>query len=494
MKRFKLCAFIMSAAFIGNMSASCGDLGDKTIVTDTRTLSGTSNEPTPIETIFAPDIKAIDCGGRDYVILSREITPSYNGNPYAEFTASEMNADVLNDSVYKRNMYIEEKYNLNLVSIETNNVAGDAQKAVLAADDSYDLLSISARPAFNMAINNQLMNINKLPYVNFDKPWWMSYVLENTSIGGNNFFMAGMMNIGMLNTVGITYFNKSLADKFDITYPYQDVKNGKWTIDNMLFLCKGVTSDLNGDSVFDEKDRYGLECSSFAWQPLYYGSDNLMIKKDANDLPYFDSGSERMYDTILKIIELLNNKETTLNVNHLSGVGDLGMLTVNLFMNDQALFFVELIYGVPPLRNMESYFGILPMPKYDSAQERYSTYIHTSNASVMAVPVTNTNSELTGSLLEDIAYQSYELVLPAFYDIMLKTKFARDDESAEMLDIIYENISVDLSLLMIDNGINIDGVLRNACTSGDTGITSKLAANEEIYKQALEKATDAFIK
>ena len=494
MNKKKLFALILAAAITCGLVSACSNGADGGAIDTGESVTAADETVQTETTVIAPNIKAIDCGGRDYTILNRKVTPNYNGHPYAEFSAEEETGEVLNDAVYKRNLYIEEKYNLNIVSVEAEDVFTEAQKTIMASDASFDLISIGPRYAFTLAINNLLQNINNLPYIDFDKQWWMSYVLESSSVGGKNYFMAGMMNIGMLNTVGITYLNKSLADTFNIKYPYEDVKAGIWTMDNMLSLSRIVTSDLNGDGKFDENDRYGIVCSSFAWQPLYYGTDNLIIKKDQNDLPYFDSGNERMYDTLVKIIEMLNNKETTINVNHLTGYTDLGALTVEIFKTDKALFFIELIYGVPPLRDMESDFGILPMPKYDENQKRYSTYIHTQHSTVMAVPVTNSDNELTGSLLEDFAYKSYELILPTFYDIMLKTKFARDNESAEMLDIIYENISIDIALLMIDSGINVDNILRGACTAGDTSITSKLAANKEAYDKALEKAVEALMK
>ncbi|MBQ7719228.1 MAG: hypothetical protein IJT56_01480, partial [Clostridia bacterium] len=201
---------------------------------------------------------------------------------------------------------------------------------------------------------------------------------------------------------------------------------------------------------------------------------------------------QSIYDTLTKVIEILNNDETTLNVNHVKTNEDLGGLTVRRFREDKALFFIELIYGVPPLRDMDSDFSLLPMPKASESQADYSTYIHVQKATAMAVPSTMSGDGLTlaGSVLGDLAFESAKTIQPVFYDVMLKTKFSRDAESSEMLDIIYANIRTDIALAMLTSGINIDGELRSACTAGDTAIVSKLTANKEKYDNTLIKLVD----
>ena len=208
-------------------------------------------------------------------------------------------------------------------------------------------------------------------------------------------------------------------------------------------------------------------------------------------MPYLDAASENNYDAIAAVVAFLNNDASTYNVNHSTGVSDLGALTVDMFKNDQALFFIELMYGVPEFREMESDFGLLPLPKATEAQNQYSTYLHPGNATSMAVPVINTELDKAGMILEDMAFYSGEYVRPAFYDIMLKSKFARDNDSARMLDIILHEFTIDLALIMNTSGIDIDSLMRTAATKGTTDILSSIAANDQKYAEILRKAVDA---
>ena len=59
-----------------------------------------------------------------------------------------------------------------------------------------------------------------------------------------------------------------------------------------------------------------------------------------------------------------------------------------------------------------------------------------------------------------------------------------------MLDIILNNFTVDLALVMSSYGIDIDSLMRNAATKNETAILSTIAANADKYKEILNKAAE----
>ena len=65
----------------------------------------------------------------------------------------------------------------------------------------------------------------------------------------------------------------------------------------------------------------------------------------------------------------------------------------------------------------------------------------------MAIPVYNNNLEMTGKIIEGLAAESYKQLVPAYYEVALKTKYSRDEESVRMLDLIYEGVVYDFGLL-----------------------------------------------
>ncbi|MBQ8578278.1 MAG: hypothetical protein IJ449_10005, partial [Clostridia bacterium] len=101
-----------------------------------------------------------------------------------------------------------------------------------------------------------------------------------------------------------------------------------------------------------------------------------------------------------------------------------------------SFFFIE------SMRGMDTDFGIIPYPKYDEAQENYHTRV--CYYFPVVVPSTNADTDMTGYLLEILNYRSYHDVIPAYYDISLKTKGTRDEASAQMLDLIFSSRVIDI--------------------------------------------------
>lgn len=281
-----------------------------------------------------------------------------------------------------------------------------------------------------------------------------------------------------MNGVGVVFFNKEMADQYGIDDMYDTVREGKWTLDTFTSYCKGVSMDLNGDQTLDEKDQFGLTINGFAWQPLYAGTSSSIIAKDENDIPYFQWDTERNIDIITELIRFTNDRESVILVNqfpYLEKNGGWGHVNISMFSENRALFWIEIIYGVQQLREMDTDFGILPMPKYEKEQEHYTSYLHCNWANTTVLPVTNIDMELTGRILEDIAYQSSITVRPAFYDTTLKGKISRDNDSGDMLDIIYAHINLDLVMLM-SGQLPVDTNMRSFLIDNNTDFTSKIAS------------------
>ena len=98
------------------------------------------------------------------------------------------------------------------------------------------------------------------------------------------------------------------------------------------------------------------------------------------------------------------------------------------------------------------------------------------------------NIERTGILLEAFAWESQDTIVPAFYDVMLNGKIARDEESSQSLDIIYNS-------LVYYNPIAVDILAVNLCTQvwkNNTDFASFFAKNEAKIQKEIDKAVEAF--
>lgn len=92
---------------------------------------------------------------------------------------------------------------------------------------------------------------------------------------------------------------------------------------------------------------------------------------------------------------------------------------------------------------MKDDFGVLPYPKWDDNQDTYYSRVE-GGAQVCIVPITNDKTDIAGAVIESMCSYSYNNVIPAYYEITIKNKYTRDDDSAEMFDLIIENRTYDL--------------------------------------------------
>jgi hypothetical protein len=134
-----------------------------------------------------------------------------------------------------------------------------------------------------------------------------------------------------------------------------------------------------------------------------------------------------------------------------------------MFENNQSLFFMQIMELVVRLRAMEIDFGVVPYPKLDANQQDYYTTVGSWHSGFMCVPIAQEDSFRTAAVLEALAAESMYTLLPAYYDIALVGKMIRDEESEEMLDIIFGSKVFDLGWMYQIGGYNeeIMNQLRN---------------------------------
>ena len=453
---------------------------------------GLTGEPTKEERM-EPDLPASDFGGYEFRILSRG--PDYNVHWYAkDIYAEEENGDPINDAVFKRNKTVEEKYNAKIVDIpENGDLAAKASKAVKANDNAYDLVCHGLSQISALVSDGYFCDLTHFPYIDLAKPWWDHKATEQLTINGKLFATVGNYLITDKDATWIIMFNKKVLMNNSLEDPYQMVKSGTWTMDKMLAMMKSVAKDLNGDGKMDDTDQWGLVSQYRNALAFYNGAGEYTAKVKAGK-PEITIYSNRAIDICEKVFALQADKNITINADEYISkypndtVWD-GMQLV-VFNTDRALFYYAGMNRVTLLRDMETDFGIIPPPKYDEGQDGYYPSVDVGCTSSVAVPVTVPDRDVTGILIEALCAQSQYTLLPAYYDISLKTKFARDDESSEMLDLIFGGRLYDIG--HIYNWGNITDFFYANFHKGANNIATFWEKNEAKAQKALEKTIDKF--
>ncbi|MGN1410493.1 MAG: hypothetical protein ACI4XJ_10015, partial [Eubacteriales bacterium] len=269
---------------------------------------------------------------------------------------------------------------------------------------------------------------------------------------------------------------------------YTLVNEGKWTFDKYGELAVAALSDLDGDGTMGKDDRYGMiGISKYMHCSLVQAADVMYVSKDADNYPVYSmTTDEKFVDVFGKIIDICNDNNAWFYT--ADGTNDSPAIH-NMFRNDQGLFLTTMFYLIESLRDMESEFGIIPFPKYDEAQSNYISRVSFFDTSI--IPVTVEDASRASIILEALSCESHNAVIPAYYDIALKSKYARDEESSAMIDIILDNRVLDFGDTYFCETIR-DGFVVGMFQNSNRDIVSSAKQREKVVNKTIDKMIEAY--
>jgi hypothetical protein len=425
----------------------------------------------------------VDWGGEEFTIIGRE------DHVFGELLVTEASTEVLDDAVYKRNLALEElcRLTMNCVGVPTDQLSSAVKADIKTGLGEYDAVHHHMAQTAALAADGQLLDFASLEGVDLSAPWWdegtASFVISDKV-----YFMNSAINYSDERTTYVMMFNKQLAEGKAID-PYAMVYDNEWTLDTFGGLITDVSYDLSGDGHFDENDVYGFVVTWETGNTFFYGSDlRYVICADGKD-PYMamdESALNKASDLLDKVLNIYYTNNAAFG--YIPGNEKLGK---TCFQEGRALFYTEVVQYVVALgKQMEGDFGVLPIPKYDSAQKEYITW---TNAICSTTSVTKAakETERLGKTLEIMAILSYQRVTPAFYDTVLQRKSVRDEQSQGMLDIIFNNRCYDMSVYY---DLGLESLFKTCVNENKTNYTSAYAKQSSKAQKALDKLIYNFAK
>lgn len=477
---------ILIIAFIALTAFSCGNANENPSNNDgTEQITTVDQLESDEETIdYAnDDLGEYDFEGYVFNVLSR-------ASGY--INVEEETGDILDDAMYTRNRNIEERFNF---TIKERRLEGAdmslAKTSLLAGDKSYDLMIIRCPDAYVYAQEGLIYSINDLPHVNLDKPYWDQSLTKEWSIANKTYFASSAADLPAYTHTVALLFNKQLAEDLGIENLYQLVKDGKWTFDKFAEIGSVARSDLNGDGAYDENDQYGYLATLRMISPAFWISGGVKtIEKDNDGIPKLTASESKF----IEVYEKLINITLTSNVWYQAKSPDVlnDPLLIDMFKNGKGLFYDSTFGGIPALRDMEIDFGILPYPKYNENQSQH--YTRLGWAELTCVPSYSDEKDLerTSVILEALACESAKSVIPAYYELALKTKSTRDEESESMIDILFNTRVFDFGDTIWSEYLR-DGIFAKIYLNKSDTLVSELEKNEKKINTAIDKTVNAFL-
>ena len=393
--------------------------------------------------------------------------------------------DLIADDIFDRSAWIEENYGVTLTCTYMSylNLPTTVSALVSSGSDEYHLVDDFGHGTINLFGKNFFYNLADIEYIDFEKPWWVDGAVNALSIGDYVEFVASDMLILDKGATAMMFYNIPMATDLGITGMYDDVRNYEWTIETLAEYAELGLRET-GNDVLDHEDIYGIANGDDPVTFLYYGAGFHLVNFDGVEFYYEYGSSEETFDVMITILEEIMYADFFWN----------GWLTRSevqgddqpSFKDDESLFSFGMAKNCNSMRDMESSYGILPIPMYDDNQETYYSQVSPHHDSMFAVPVSLKEEVLPkiGATLELLGYYSYYEVYPDFYDVVIQGRGTRDAESKEMLEIAFANRTYDLGMIYDPVGF-ADKVLRYTQTGN-----SNVASFFEQYQSQLEAAMD----
>ncbi len=462
---------------VGESSETVADTVTDTAIS-TEISTETLPETDPVQDALDALENKVDWGGKDFGMLYANDIGGYT----EEVEAEKTKGTVINDAVFQRNILFEETGKLNFVLIPVANgmITTKLNAEVQSGTGDFHLVTQTTSGTASLATAGLLYDYLSLDIDYDDKLWWDQGTLD-FALAGKVFFMNGPFNIVDDDVTFIMMFNKQLREDYHVPNLYDTVKKNEWTLDYFNSIISTLSKE-NGDGRWDEQDTYGFAGTVAIGQSFFYGADLQYIKNNRNmeapELMLTGSKMERALDVLA-----MSRKIT--QENHSSYIGADATLAnaTTIFVEGRSLFYSEAASYLRALNSgMKTEYGVLPIPKFTTDQEHYTTWSH-SIGSTLSIPTSIGKQDLEqfANVLELYAVLSQQYVRPAYYDNMLTVRNVRDAESAEMMDLIFDHRVCDMAMYFTELGF--ESIFWQSAAYADTFSSSYVKAANTFDKR-----------
>lgn len=476
MRKFITILLCLSMLFLSVAATGCANSGDR------------NNEK--IDTTL-DHLKGLDFEGAEVNIVYVE-----GGN--GEFTKRSLGLDPDDDTgdsvdqaVLKRNSEVESMLQVTLVpqsgAEHFDGLTAAISSSLASSSGEYDIIAGYQYFDIGIASKGWLLNLNNLAnydadYLRLDEDYWSQSYNESLSYNENTYWVTGDIALRFLGGMYCTFVNGDLYEAIlQKTYGhiYDLVREGKWTLDMLLEMMELVYKDSDGDTETSENDRLGfvLETSMDPIDGMAFGSQIQWTQRteDGINLVLRNNRTISFGEKMSKILA---------SRSFYAPAGDDSHNQMALFSSGNVMFTVASVFQAEVhLMEMDNYY-VIPVPKLDENQAGYASGIH-DGCTIFGIPYDAEDVAKSAATLEALAALSKKYVTPEYYDSALKYRYTRDNEAAEMIDIMHDAAYTDFAAAWSKDINDIAHFFRDH-SSRLGRVSSILQANYSKWNSSLE--------
>ncbi len=426
-----VCA-MMAVAFVG-----CTNDKDSEETKDTQEkVTGPATDANGLIMDNLPDVNF----GRTFHILGEE---KYK-NQY--FGVEEGSNDAVHPVIFKRNETVQERLG---VEFEWSHAQGDwgARETFIKEVETSVKgggTVIDATICYNLvpqviAERGMAANLYGTKYLDLTGPWWPQVYVNEMVVNDTIYGLVESNDYGLLKNMMAMFFNNDMLESRSLESPYDLVKNNEWTIDKLAELIKDTYEDTNGNSKVDvNEDTFGVCTATAAKRDAWLFGLGFKLSEVQNDEIVSNVNESYFLPYIDRMLDFYSTDDAYKN----------DSAQHKMFVEERVYFYCAGVLLTNEIKNkdLDINYGVVPMPKLTSDQDRY--YTHLSNThDAWCVPVSASDMDVSSAVLECMASEAYRSIGPTYYDSYVKLRFAPDERLSDMYDLIRESVTFDFVYL-----------------------------------------------
>lgn len=342
----------------------------------------------------------------------------------------------------------------------------------------YDIVANYAYAGANVAVREYIANLadkDVFPFFDFSLPCWNQAIVNTTLINDQLYYITGDLNLSTFDKTMVIFLNKKMYNEKKTADDPEDLQDlalegydaaaktgvaGGFTYDD-LYRWSSVFEDNNGEPGSQHDDFHAISCDfgSIPLDAFPYAWDLEYITENADGSHAYNVvGNTKVEEAITKAQNLLNG-QLAVGVSNDDNTGNCSLggysEPIAHFAADKSIFALHILYCTEQdnttLREMQSEFGLLPMPKYDAEQIDYGTTAHDAYTLMTVIDHANssvpTKGKMVSAYLQYSTEESYTNVRGYYINRIVKPKyFGTDDtngsvtKSIAIFNIIADNV------------------------------------------------------
>ena len=366
-----------------------------------------------------------------------------------EFITNEEEAYInqTSQAVWERDLFVQEKLDVTLnyfiAEFDHDAFMNILEASVLAGDALYDFVIQYNRNAGAGTLRGLYLNLKTNNEICLEEDYWAPTLTERVSLGDRVYFATGDIMTTTISNTYCVHYNKDILTDRGLEDPYDLVQNNQWTWEKVFEMTRDTYIDT-GDAADGFDDTYGIVfCQNGVVDAMYVSAGLKYLEK--NEAGRYSISDDFRSDKAATFVSYLRDQFEK-DENFIAPTFDWVA-----YPHGRSLFSVYTAGAVGTIAQggVVKRYGVAPLPKYDTQQDRYYANL-ANNYKIVSIPFDCPNFEAAGAVMEFMAVYSKQYVSPAIFEQGFQFKYSESPEDAYMFELIRASSAFDPGLIYVD--------------------------------------------